>query len=109
MSGQLSIDFEAPAPVDPRTLARRGDPETAHDAARFAAAHIGALHRTCLAAFREAGARGLTSYELAQATGIARVSVSGRCRELERRGLLVETPERRAGPSGVGGIVWRIV
>jgi len=104
--------FDLFAPPPPRrgqptpARARRTDPQTSHDAA----AHVpvrplwAAVHE----AYRAAGSRGLTSYELAAVTGRDRVSVSPCLRPMERAGWLIETEDRRPGPTGAPGIVWRI-
>ena len=52
--------------------------------------------------------RGLTDFELADIVGRQQTSAGKRRGELRDAGLIVETDERRAAPSGSPAIVWRI-
>lgn len=95
---QTAFDF------DPRTLARRSDPETSHAAARkvtaFGESHAGRIYD----ALRNAGDRGATYREIAQAAGMEPVAVARRMHGMEARGLIGRTVEKRGGC-----VVWTAV
>lgn len=87
-------------------LARRTDPPTSHTAARSVNAALPRLEAIVLDALRRAGTAGLTSWELADATGLDRVTASPRLAPLAAKGLALASEVRRLGPSGRAGIVW---
>lgn len=88
-------------------LARRSDPDTAHDAARsLDGAPVTSLEEICLAAIIAADKHGLTSHELAAATRLELVTVSPRLRPLANKGLIADSGRRRPGDSGRLSIVW---
>ncbi|MGV0985046.1 MAG: hypothetical protein ACOYB2_10855 [Limnohabitans sp.] len=89
--------------------ARESDPDTSHEAAKDARAMSGKHRMLALAALREAGPRGLTDFELADATGVAQTSIGVRRKELVRAGYVEATDARRPAPSGSAAIVWRVV
>ena len=89
--------------------ARNTDPDTAHAAAAAIELKVVGLQLTCLEALRAAGARGLTSREISEATGIEHSTVSPRLRPLERKGLIIETDARRRCAKGREARVWRVV
>lgn len=107
MSGQLPILFgrlAADMPVREPSRARRTDPATAHEAAAAVAPRTPRIDGIILAAPR-AHPAGLTSLELAQVTGLPRVTVSPCLRPLTRAGYVIEGPsERRNGAPRA--IVW---
>lgn len=95
---QLSLDYSAPA-------ARTADIATAKGAAVIALHGARNNRALALVALLEAGAAGLTDFELARATGVAQTSIGKRRLELQRLGLVamcVEAcePDKRA-PLGV--------
>lgn len=53
-------------------------------------------------------ASGLTDFELAEHTGKAQTSIGKRRKDLEVRGLVVATTERRPSPQGAPATVYRI-
>jgi hypothetical protein len=87
--------------------ARLTDPDTSHKAAnehqlirrrdRAAVLHVHAAHP-----------RGLTDFELADIMNRQQTSVGKRRGELRDMNMIIETPERRAAPSGSSAIVWQI-
>ena len=80
--------------------------DTSADAARsieIAASH---LQRIALRAIRAAGARGLTTHELARLVAVHRDSIQPRTSELRRRGLIRDSGARRINPTGKHAIVW---
>lgn len=52
---------------------------------------------------------GMTSHEVAEATGLPLVNVSPRFRPLANKGLIEPTGDRRTNPSGRSAIVWKVV
>lgn len=92
MTAQLDLWSPGSRP----TRARRDDPESSHRAADQAerSGRIGRQLEAALAAVRERP--GLTSLELAEATGIDRYTLARRLPELARRGL-VHRDERPDG------------
>jgi uncharacterized membrane protein len=99
MIAQLSI-FDAP--VIPK--ARRTDPATSREAASKVAGRVSDLEAIVLDALRAAPA-GLTTWEIAEATGLSLVTVSPRCKPLERKGL-VRREGRRVNRNGCSSTVW---
>jgi DNA-binding transcriptional ArsR family regulator len=85
--------------------ARRGDPETSHQAARDA--HVNAkTHRARVLAMLEAHPGGLTDFELAERLGLQQTSAGKRRGELRDAGLVVDSGSKRPAPSGSAAIVW---
>ena len=87
-------------------LARARDPVTSHAAGASVADiqdHLfGQIHNWLLPRGDEGG----TSFEIADGTGIERVTISPRLKPMEKLGLVRRTDERRVGPSGRYSIVW---
>ena len=81
-------------------LSRTGDLFTSHAAA--ASVNVSAAEAVVLAALRAAGERGMTSHEIASATGRDLVSVSPRMRPLCEKGKV------RADGRRDGRTVWSI-
>lgn len=75
-------------------------------AARDIEMSVGRLQRIALSAIRTAGARGLTTNELAARVRVARDSIQPRTSELRERGLIRDSGARRLNPSGKQAIVW---
>ena len=86
-------------PEDDRGLARWSDPTTSHQAA--AQVNVKGLQQVAAEAHLKAGLRGLTGWELEQATGIRHDTITPRLRPLIRKGILVESGQTRPGPTGV--------
>lgn len=110
MNGRL-FDLVNPAP-DPEPLfapvARNTDPDTSHQAARYAA-KTAATHRAlALRELATAGPRGLTDFDLAARTRIPQTSIGKRRGELRDAGLVEDSGTRRPSPSGTAAIVWRV-
>ncbi len=80
--------------------------DTSIDAARAIASVTSRIQRTALLAIQEVGARGLTSQELADRTGIDFATVQPRTTELRRKGLIVDSRQRRRNRNGKSAIVW---
>lgn len=72
---------------------RRTDPATSRDAAR--SVHANELEKTVEQWMLKQGTRGGNSLEMAEATGLDRVSLSPRFKPLEKAGTLIRTTERR--------------
>lgn len=94
--------FETP----PEGVARRRDPATSKAAARTVRA--GTLMDTVLRALRNSPG-GLTTDEIARATGISIVSVSPRMAQLVKRNLIENAGQVRKTHSGYEAIVWRVI
>ncbi len=87
-------------------LARSTDPGTSRAAAASVSSNANRLEKIVLDAVK-ASVDGLTSHELAEATGLSLVTVSPRLRPLTNKGLIVDSQIRRAGTSGRQSIVWK--
>lgn len=88
-------------------LARNSDPATSKQAA--ATLPIPALEQAVLRELWRLGDKGATSHELAASLNMDRVTVSPRLRPLANKGLIEESEDRRLGPTGRSGIVWRAI
>lgn len=97
---QTSFDFTA--------RARSSDPGTSHAAARGVADSLPRLQQLVLDALKRCGKRGATSYELADMLRIDRVTISPRLKPLAEAGYVIASTERRLGPTGRPGIVWKV-
>ena len=64
------------------------------------------LQRIALRAIRAAGARGLTTHELAETVRIHRDAIQPRTSELRERGLIRDSGGRRQNVTGKYAIVW---
>lgn len=82
------------------------DVETSIEAARSIDIATGHLQRIALQAIRAAGARGLTTHELADAARIHRDALQPRVSELRARGLVHDSGSRRRNATGKNAIVW---
>lgn len=80
--------------------------ETSVEAADDLAPQCGRLQRMALDTIREAGFIGLTAEELAALLGVERVVIQPRTTELCRKGLVVDSGQRRRNTSGKRAIVW---
>ena len=89
--------------------AKRNDPDTAHRAAEYVREKLPQLEQVVLSAFRQAGENGLTGDELSRATGIFRHTCCPRVAPLCRKGLLVDSGERRPGETNRKQVVWKAV
>lgn len=90
--------------------ARRSDPETSHDAADdLRGKKANHLEQIVLGAIREAGERGLTNHEIVAKTGLTWNCCSPRTRPLCRKGFIIDSGERRPGPTGKMCAVWKVV
>lgn len=105
---QLEIDFQSV----PERNARNSDPETSKAAARSNAVRAGGQQAILLRAYYKAGARGLTSEEAGEASGILiskpRSCYWKRVSEMRQNGLLEVTDETRESSSGEAQRVLRI-
>lgn len=80
--------------------------DTSVEAAGAIAPELGRLQKTVLAAVVNAGARGITTNELADRLKIDRGSVQPRTSELRRLGLIRDGGARRPNANGKRAIVW---
>jgi biotin operon repressor len=64
------------------------------------------LQKAVFAVIRQAGSRGATGDEIAQALGWERWRVRPRTSELRRDGRIVDSGARRESLSGIASIVW---
>jgi hypothetical protein len=85
---------------------RHTDPETSRAAATDAAANAHTHRNRVLVALRDAGADGLTDFELADRLGLQQTSAGKRRGELRDAGLVVDSGRKRPAPSGSAAIVW---
>lgn len=86
--------------------ARHSDPETSHAAAQDMESKANRLESLVLAFLLEYRG-GLTSHELVAATGLNWNTLTPRIRPLVRKGLVMDSGERRVGPCGKKCIVWK--
>lgn len=102
---QFAIALEA-APTMP-AQARATDPDTSHKAAAsLEADDLTGLQKRVLDHLVAKAAHGATTLELSAALGIDRVTVSPRLAPMADNGLVVDSGQRREGPSGRKSIVW---
>lgn len=80
--------------------------DTSALAAADMAPKIGRLQRTTLQIVKDAGARGITTNEIAELCGIDRGSVQPRTSELRLLGLIRDSGYRRCNANGKKAIVW---
>jgi hypothetical protein len=101
VTDQLTFDSLVPT-------ARHSDPETSHQAAALAEPRAKTNRAYALRLLLEAGANGLTDFELAERSGIAQTSIGVRRGELVKQGLAARHPDAitRHSPSGASSIVW---
>jgi biotin operon repressor len=92
-----------------KAFAKRSDPETSHVAAKKIKKDLPKLEHLVLQSIRQSGDRGMTGDELAEDTNIFRHTCCPRLAPLKRKGLIVDSGERRPGNTGKKQIVWRAV
>lgn len=80
--------------------------QTSLEAARSIDIAASRLQRIALQAIRAAGARGLTTHELAERVRIHRDALQPRTTELRQRGLIRDSGGRRQNATGKYAIVW---
>lgn len=85
-------------------LARSRDPQTSHDAGEAAREFLGEHERLILEAL--AAGPG-TKDEIAGRCGLTEQQVARRMAGMKRRGLVMDTGERRASASGCAERVWQ--
>lgn len=93
-------------PFQPRTLARRKDPETSHLAANAAESVRNEHSRRILAAMR--GRPPLAAEQIADLVELSAVQVNRRLAELEAAGLIERTTARHRNRSGRMAAKWRV-
>ena len=86
--------------------ARRSDPVSSHAAGIAITDKTAGLYAQIHAWLQPRWQLGGTTLEIAEATGLDRVTVSPRMRPMEKLGLVRRSTEKRAGPSGVASVVW---
>jgi hypothetical protein len=94
-----------PAPRYPDTPGHRGI-DTSMAAAEALAPRLGHLQRIALFTIRAAGVHGLTADELAARLDSDRWSIQPRTSELRRKGLILDSGQRRNNATGKKAIVW---
>ena len=94
--GQLPLDFDPPR-------ARRSDPKTSHDAAAMVKA--GTIRALILGVLKQ---RDLATFQIAEALGLDRDSVSPHMKPLEELGQVVRTGQTVASKKGRQCEVWGI-
>lgn len=109
LPGQMDLGIWPEKPDDkPKGHARNSDPQTSHDAVPTTE-RISELERKVVDLLRRALPRGLTSLECCDLLHIHPWSISPRFRELQRRGLIIESGLKRNPKTGKNMIVWRAV
>tara|TARA_R110000737_G_scaffold253598_1_gene262939 strand:+ start:437 stop:781 length:345 start_codon:yes stop_codon:yes gene_type:complete len=93
----------------PMFPAKSSDPDTSFESAHEIMPILGNLESTVLKAIRQSGSDGLTGDELAVATDMLRHTCCPRTATLKRKGLIVDSGERRKGVSGKKQVVWKAV
>lgn len=92
--------------IQPRLfLVRPGDPPTSHEAARTTRTRAPRHAQIVLDTLR-AHPGGMTDWEIAEACGLYKPSVSKRRLDLQRQGLVAPTEELRRSPTGSRAMVW---
>lgn len=88
--------------------ARTQDPDTSHDAAESIRGKIATdLENLVISALKQRG--GMTSQEVADYLNMRRDQVSPRFAPLKRKGIIIESGEKRRGDNGRLSMIWRIV
>ena len=80
--------------------------DTSIAAASALAAHLGRPQRMAKVAIADAGSRGLTADELAARLDMSRWSIQPRTSELRRKGVILDSGQRRPNATGKLAIVW---
>ena len=80
--------------------------ETSIAAADALAPKFGRLQRMAKSAIRDAGTQGLAADELAARLDMDRWSIQPRTSELKRKGLILDSGQRRPNVTGKLAIVW---
>lgn len=112
MNGQRSLFVQATGVPVTRPMVRRTDPATSLGAAVYALPHVVGNRAKALAALVDAGAEGLTDFELERATGVKQTSIGKRRGELRDAGWVAPLLDadgrqvRRLSPSGAPTGVW---
>lgn len=81
---------------------------TSREAAESIAPSLGRLQRLALDSIAGARANGLTAHELADATALPREAMQPRLSELRKKGLIVDSAQRRFNANGKRAIVWTL-
>lgn len=89
-------------------LARRSDPETAHQVAFTFDAVAETIQQRILAELKGLGRGGMTTHALAAVLGLELVTVSPRMKPLVTAGLVRDSGRRSESPSGRPRIIWVI-
>lgn len=82
--------------------------DTSIDAAEHIAPAVPILSAKVLTAVINAGERGITVVEMANAHNLDRMGIQPRFSELRALGKIVDSGMRRKNPSGVSAIVWTL-
>jgi hypothetical protein len=91
----------------PLSAGFKGDAETSANAAADITPETGRLRKMALNGISSRGAFGYTSEELADALGVARVSIQPRTSELQALGKIAKSRQRRRNASsGKMAVVW---
>lgn len=85
---------------------RNDAPETSRLAAEAAAPTARRVRSNVLAAIRAAGELGATNDDVHRATGYPPQSVTPRCKELRKAGLVIDSGRKRHTQWGKPAIVW---
>ena len=88
------------------TLHRKDDPITSRQAAQSVEPHLTEIQAQVLHLIKLAGAKGLTDEELSRQYGTFGSTARTRRAELAKRGLVVESKQKRRLQSGLEGRVW---
>lgn len=88
--------------------ARNEDPDTSHEAADNTEGEIAShLEKKVIKAL-ELNPQGLTNHQIVEITHIVWNTITPRVRPLVRKGLVVDSGERRTGPTNRRCIVWKL-
>jgi hypothetical protein len=94
-------------PIYPDAAGYKGVADTGSEAAEAMNDKLGRLQRLVADTLRPAGPFGLTPEEAAEQTGLSRASIQPRFSELRRKGLIVDSGNRRRNPSsGKRAVAW---
>jgi len=90
-----------------QALARGSDPDTSHDAAQDVQGGKASRMEQQVLDMLKQYPDGLTGHELVHLTGIPYQSCTPRIRPLVRKGLVIDSGNRREGPCRKQNIIWK--
>jgi hypothetical protein len=93
--------------VGPPMPVRSTDPDTSFESAHEIVAKLSYLESMVFSSIARCGEDGATAFEVQSDTGLANETCTPRFAPLRRKGVIVDSGERRKGGTGRKQIVWR--